>query len=546
MSFQPTLGDSFIRQRRNSAGDNNHVIPTVHRPVSAHEIRAAFPYNIVYPITAINAMFRMLRLDPIIHKSMEWIVKDCLQTLEKEGWLLRFEGQETFLYDEYSQEVKDTVPTLEHYREFALKLVEVHAENAKKRGDAYHKLQDIIYSAIMQANDVNQVLSPEVLDSILRLLDVDSFTEPYLIPRIRQSIEELWIHHSSTNQESNPYVGPSGREFLDVDNLLTQLAEDRIQFLRRISPTGVLICVECESNLVDVSCLTCKDCMCNTCFSQTHATGARALHPALLVEQIVCSECEGIAATVRCRACVDCFCTACFAAVHQKGKRLKHGVSLTEHLVCTECSSSTATILCKECNDVFCLSCFQTVHRAGGRQAHEPIALSSTIAAQKLLAGNMDVLIQTYEKSLKSQFILTPWYKFYDHLSKPYWYNFHTKETIFSSTLPSEKWTQEMSDLLVARCAQNAAQGAVFVVAPSSLAIKKQLDNKEVQQNDIDDGLNGLYGASNYMKEDHLRPFDIHEAIKELKMPSGPLGVVTSPKSNRPSSANGAKLQTLI
>eukprot|EP00388_Colpodella_angusta_P022886 GDKJ01058501.1.p1 GENE.GDKJ01058501.1~~GDKJ01058501.1.p1 ORF type:complete len:583 (+),score=95.16 GDKJ01058501.1:28-1776(+) len=580
-----TLGEAFLRQRRFSVGDDKKLVNLPARPISASNLRNAAPYGVSCPLPVLNAMFKLLRLDPIVHKSMEWVVGDCLETLEKEGILLKFQGEDIYLYDEFTQETKTNVPTLEHYKEFAAKLVEVHTEKAKRRGDAYHKLQDIVYSAVMQASDMHHVLTPELLESALSLLEVDVFTESYLIPRVRQAIEEAWIQHApnknfktggkvffNSSEDGKIFTG---REFLDVDNLLLQLAHDRVNFQKKISPTGVLICVECECNLADVSCLSCRDAMCNSCFSMTHSTGGRLLHSAIFIEQIVCAECEGIAATLRCKACADCFCSSCFASCHQAGKRLRHSVSLTELLPCNECVSTSATILCKECNDLFCLKCFQKSHRRGVRQGHEPISLNSATSNSTLLAGNISNLLTTFEKSMKSQFVITPWHKFVDPIiNKNFWYSFHSKEFIHQDVLPKEKWTTQMADLLIAQSAQHAAQGTLFVVAPNTtLAVQQQNTNKKPQtdqafaqnganSNERIDSYERLLGVDHYHKPDVLRDFELAPASNSapsasihFNIPPGPFGIVNAKNSNnninnhedRPSSASGfTKLKTIL
>ena len=104
---------------------------------------------------------------------------------------------------------------------------------------------------------------------------------------------------------------------------------ERIKFLKQISPSGLLYCVESDGAvLADVMCTVTGDCLSNTACVATHATGRRQDFPVVFIEQTVCSECECKAAVFFCEDCHDLFCYDCFKATHKAGKRKKHCVRL--------------------------------------------------------------------------------------------------------------------------------------------------------------------------------------------------------------------------
>merc|ERR1712199_16490 len=109
--------------------------------------------------------------------------------------------------------------------------------------------------------------------------------------------------------------------------------------MKKVSPSGLLYCVECSTSLGDIISAGCHDVFCNSCAVATHSTGHRQDHQMIFLEQTMCSECEQRAALVRCQDCVELFCY--------------------------DCDEREATYLCMECEDVLCTTCCARVHRQG-------------------------------------------------------------------------------------------------------------------------------------------------------------------------------------
>merc|ERR1712110_970475 len=62
---------------------------------------------------------------------------------------------------------------------------------------------------------------------------------------------------------------------IDVESLSVNLELDRVGFMRKISPSGLLYCVECQTQLADIISAGCHDVFCNSCAVETHSSGHR-------------------------------------------------------------------------------------------------------------------------------------------------------------------------------------------------------------------------------------------------------------------------------
>ena len=76
---------------------------------------------------------------------------------------------------------------------------------------------------------------------------IDVQDEPYLIRRVKTAIEDAYYR-----------MKHGGARFITVENvmnvqaLVVHLELDRVKFLKKISPSGLLYCIECETALADV------------------------------------------------------------------------------------------------------------------------------------------------------------------------------------------------------------------------------------------------------------------------------------------------------
>ena len=85
------------------------------------------------------------------------------------------------------------------------------------------------------------------MEDVIQCLGIDVQDEPYLIRRVKNAVEDSYFR-----------MKHEGARFITIDNvinvqtLIVQLELDRVKFLRKISPSGLLYCIECETALADV------------------------------------------------------------------------------------------------------------------------------------------------------------------------------------------------------------------------------------------------------------------------------------------------------
>lgn len=119
----------------------------------------------------------------------------------------------------------------------------------------------------------------------------------------------------------------------------------------------------------------CNDYFCASCWSSTHARGARAKHVwvGFAPGAPVCALCESSVATLSCEDCGDKLCKRCSVAAHSIGKNFKHKVDLLREPLddstesagyCASCSFRKAEVACTRCGERFCDSCLKFEHYA--------------------------------------------------------------------------------------------------------------------------------------------------------------------------------------
>merc|ERR1719261_1729801 len=264
-----------------------------------------------------------------------------------------------------------------------------------------------------------------MIHEILDLIDVNVKEEPHLIRRVKYTVEDAYFRMKKIGAHR-----VTVDNYIDVQSLVVNLELDRAGFLKKISPSKLLYCVECRTQLGDVISTACHDVLCNACAVETHSTGHRQDHAMVFIEQAVCSECERKAALVRCQDCVDLFCYDCFQDAHRHGKRTRHCVSLPTRTFCFECDEREASYICIQTEEVLCTRCSARLHKSGARQNHTLFGLRKAAYNKKLFADNLDQLMAVMQKHIQRSYSLSPWFIFYDTAEPPapYWYNFITRD----------------------------------------------------------------------------------------------------------------------
>mmetsp|Transcript_42552 Transcript_42552/g.77273 ORF Transcript_42552/g.77273 Transcript_42552/m.77273 type:complete len:489 (-) Transcript_42552:95-1561(-) len=408
-------------QRTYSDPDLPQLLPLPVRPSSSYEPRPKAKEFPQFGTEVVEAMAKQLGLDVEEDSSFRWVIRDCLLSLREEGWKCVVNGEDLMYEHVNSEEPKADHPIVTAHRKLAERLHHARADLKMKRLDPHYCIRHMVYLAIMGEKDVRRVSNPKLLLEILRHLDINPQDEPYLIHRIKVTVEDAYFRMKKLGMHVITI-----ENCIDVESLQVNLELERAGFMKKISPSGLLYCVECQTQLGDVISAGCHDILCNACAVETHNSGHRQDVPLVFFEQSVCAECGLRAALVRCQDCVELFCYECFKTTHARGKRKRHCVGLPQRTFCSECDEREAAYICVESEDVLCTRCAARMHRRGARQNHTLFGLRKAAYNKKLFADNLDRLMGIMQKNIERSYPLSPWFLFYDEALAPFWYNFQT------------------------------------------------------------------------------------------------------------------------
>lgn len=412
-------------QRTYSDPDLPQLLPLPVRPSSSYEPRPKAKEHPQFSPRVVDAMAKKMNIDVQVHEDYRWIPRDCLLALRDEGWtcVVR-DGDLEFLYA-YNEETRADHPIFDAHQRMAKNLLNVEQQLKMKRLDPLFRVRHLVYLAIMGEKDIRGVTNPHLIEEVMGNLDVNPKDEPHLVQRIKISIEDAYYRMQKVGRHTITI-----ENCVDVESLQVNLELDRVGFMKKISPSGLLYCVECQTALGDVISAGNHDVLCNCCAAETHSSGRRLDVQMVFMEQVVCAECGAKSSLVRCQDCVELFCYDCFKATHSRGKRQRHCVSLPTRTFCFECDEREASYICVECEDALCTRCTAKIHRAGARQNHTLFGLRKAAYTKKLFGDNLDRLMGIIQKNVERSYSLSPWFVFYDSALAPFWYNFQTHEQI--------------------------------------------------------------------------------------------------------------------
>jgi hypothetical protein len=452
------------------------VVNTYGSPVSAREDVVFFTEKAEGPseevAAAVGKLIEVTFSHPV-DENLDWIIRDCLITLHEHGWgcslLERGEEKDVVLVNLSSGEKRSDHEILLAYRELVRRIRFESSKLANLRRDSSYQIREIILDRLRKVRDPRYVSRPSTIEGILKLLRIDIVCETFLVQIVKEEVDASFFQ----------MIQAEGPEYVTVDTcfsveqLMTRIALERMRNFKRISPSGLLFCVECKYRLADGSCAECGDCLCASCHSRLHAKGNRRNHLFVLLEQVVCANCAVKSADIRCNDCGDLFCRSCFTSTHDKGKHLKHCVQLAVPVFCLNCELEEARIICLECFDALCLKCSNRIHRSGMRQEHALFGIQRIAYPKKLFASNIGDIVKILDRILT-----TPsrgnWYLFFDENSGPFWYNFVTRKTVPTTiedmNLRPEESPEEQGAFEQARIAK-AKQHACFET-PSDFSYK--------------------------------------------------------------------------
>merc|ERR1719382_571095 len=257
----------------------------------------------------------------------------------------------------------------------------------------------------------------------MELLDVNPMDEPYLMPRIKVALEDCYFRMKEVGGENVTIDN-----CIDIEALVVNLKLDRVGFLKKISPSGLLYCVETQTQLADVISTGSHDVFCYSSAVEVHSTGKRQDMPLVFFEQVVCAECEVKAADIRDQDDMENYCYDCFKATHARGKRQRHCVSLPYRTFCAQFPEHEAAYICFESSEVLSTKAVARMRKSAARQNFTLFGLRKAAYSKKLFANIRDRLMNILQNHIDRQFPLNPWFIFYDSAMAPYWYNFQTHE----------------------------------------------------------------------------------------------------------------------
>lgn len=438
------------------------------RPVSSYEVRRSIEeVESVDPEIGVQ-LARKLRIEGDCGVNLQWIVTDCLKSLKSAGWscspMVETYPPDLVFTHSSSGEKRSDHEIVDAHRELAVRIIFEHNQIESLRRNPHYRIRELAYQQMIRTRDSRSMVTPVLIDSIFDLLQIEVFSECYLTSIIAEELISAYIRMEDLGGISEVTI----ETCLDIDWLLTRIGMERARFLKQMSPSRLLFCVECKQCLADGICATCGDCLCACCHSALHRTGNRQDHLFVFIEQCVCSECEKTSADIRCSDCSDLFCRDCFKKTHEKAKRTKHCVQLAIPLQCINCYNAEAHVLCLDCLDVACVWCINRSHRRGPRSNHNLYGIRKGAFSRSLFASNVDAVTIILDKYLKPVPDIY-WHLLYDDQLEPYWYNFYTKKLVRTTLKDLETRPEtpiDLEDEIRQVTIKRAIQRAVFDVPP--------------------------------------------------------------------------------
>ncbi|CAK9110908.1 Uncharacterized protein SCF082_LOCUS51502 [Durusdinium trenchii] len=305
-------------QRTYSDPDLPQLLPLPARPSSSYEPRPKVKEAAQFTDDVMQAMAEKLGINVMTQPEFNWVIRDCLLSLRDEGWTCQVRNGDLEYCYKYKDETRPYHPIAEAHRKLAERLMASQQGLQMAHLDPHYRVRHHVYRSIMGEKDVRRVCTPKLIEEVMKDLDVSPSDEPYLIRRIKTSVEDAYFRYKRTGKFQTTI-----ENCIDVESMVVNLELDRVGFMKKISPSGLLYCVECQTALGDVISAGCHDVLCNQCAVETHSTGNRQDAPLVFIEQAVCAECTTKAALVRCQDCVELFCYDCFKMTHAAGTAMR-------------------------------------------------------------------------------------------------------------------------------------------------------------------------------------------------------------------------------
>lgn len=190
-----------------------------------------------------------------------------------------------------------------------------------------------------------------------------------------------------------------------------------------------VICTECNKRSARVSCKTCNDNFCHSCFSLMHVPNKRKMHETECLQQKVCDGCDIVLATRKIQFSEEIIlCEPCFSELHGSiCESEKPPISFLQKLRCCKCRDADALILCSYCCAAFCINCDHVSHLRGNSSEHERVWIDEDglfwMKNESITHPEVNFPF-LYPK--KSPTAAQDWLRFVDDDSNTYWFNIRT------------------------------------------------------------------------------------------------------------------------
>lgn len=378
------------------------------------------------------AIAEIIGIDIINEPQHLWIAEAASRAPLPRDWkeLMNEDGEKLY-YHTKDRRLQKEHPLILRYKQIYFKarsytkrmvMGETNAD-ALQKGDV--KLAEITETVMDRASENLPPTTPQVVESLSKILGIDSTKEFFLFRCVKQTIEAYVEKEFDLSSIVMDLKGPADQkgpiQFLrDI-----RQEQNKVDIIRK--PTSIVMCQECEGKAAVVKCEQCKDYFCQDCFNSTHATGKRRAHITSDVEQLVCAAYEDRVATCQCVQCGLFYSDEGFMYVHafdaSRPDLRNHLKRVINGLVCLECEHYNASVLCEDCVDLFCTECFIKLHRKGKRRQHVHLTIDNT---GQIFRGGILVPpeeAQVLTERARSTVETGPWVPFRDQNLKVYWWH---------------------------------------------------------------------------------------------------------------------------
>ena len=383
------------RSKAYSEPESKPLFPVKQRPESSHDHVQTIAEPVSLNTEAIVALSKVLEIDLESPLNIQWVVRDCLLKLEEDNWIVEVvdKGGEPvmFLRHRNTGEKRNTNDIVAVYKELGVRIKYDLAQLEISRESVIFRIQELVYPGLL-SGDLSHACS--VVDGILDLLRIDKECEFFLVPVVKNQLEDSFFQVANSGGPHMITVNTC----INVEELLIRISLERVRVFKSISE--LLYCVNCADSLADGICAACADCLCSKCHFALHKRGSRMDHLFVFFPQSVCAECRLHSAAVYCCDCCDLFCANCFPKVHPA----IHRVQFPAPPMCAHCRLCEARFVCRECNEVYCEECLKVIHQR--RKFHHTLKSLRSVGKNSSFANKFETILGLQDRFVCENLLL--------------------------------------------------------------------------------------------------------------------------------------------